>query len=389
MEPELEVQQVLPAPTPEPQPEPTPEFVDPDDKALAEAKALATSQEEPVEPGANAAPEPQPAPVTPAAPAAAAAEGEPEPVPEPQPAGTKSPMIPKQRLDQALAERDENLRAATYWKGVADARAQAQPGAPVPVTQQPQEQPKTFEQQLVDIHSEEIALAEKYEAGEITLVEMKRAEQGLRDREQTVREAAFSERVKSELPSPQPLPGGDMRLEELTADLEKQHPYLNLIAETDAAGNPTGLTADQVERYWGFMTNEAVAKLASEGHDLRGKSLSSQDKLMLRATIAEISDAYGPVWTGRKLAEPAAAPAPKPATPPAKVPQPQQQPLSRTATDRLNALTKRQDMPVDVNALSGAGNDKGEPTEEELLAMSEEQILALPEATRRSLLGPI
>jgi len=390
MEPTDQDQEVITAPAPVITSD-EPVFQDPDDIALATLRADAgevTPVAEPTPAEAEAAATTAEAEAAALKLAAGPAAGDPEPEPEPEPDTGKGkvPMIPKPRLDKALSERDEAIRTAAYYKGMADAsRPAAQPGAE-PSEPQPEEpKPQTPEEQLAAIRAKEISLANDYESGALSLADLTKQQQELRDQEYQVRDAMLIERAKKEVQPAQPA-GSDMRLQELTADLEREHPYVNLIATHDADGNPTGLSEGQVARHWDYLHTEAALQLAEEGLDLRGKALSPNEQYILREKMAELADTYGPVWLGKSAAAP--PPAAKPAAAPGpKAPQPT--PMSRTAQDRLNAIGRRQDMPVDLNALTGTGGDPTDPSEQELLAMDEETILALPAATRRRLLGAL
>jgi hypothetical protein len=276
-------------------------------------------------------------------------------------------MIPKPRVDEILAreqqtarERDEAIAAAAYWKAAADlsakgggAPAGAQMGQPPANTPTPEQQIAAIEKQITD-------LAEKFDNGDITLKAYKAEELKLGNQIQSLRE----QKILASVPKPQqaPAPQADMRLDELTADLEGKHPYL---AE---------LSAPEFDQKWLFMQTEAAANL---GADWAAMPAGPRKNLMLRQETARLSDIYGPIWTGKQL---------QPAKQPGATSAPQPAGLSPAANQRLAKLTLAGNAPPDSTRIGQASTPAGQVSDAQVMQMTDEEIMALPPAERLRIL---
>jgi hypothetical protein len=342
-----------------------PEFVDPDDVELAEARAAVKAEEaggagggEGGADGAPAAQQQDPA-------KAAAAQAD--------PAGDVK--IPKARLDEEIGKRSKAEQDAAYWRGVAEARAQA--AAPAQAAQQ-QQQPlqKTPAEQIADLRVEKAAIAKKFDDGEISYADATAAQDAIDDKVFAIRELSF----KSSIPQPQAqAQSGDdgLVLEERTVALEQAHPWVTVF---DQLASKTGDESD-----WDWLAAKAKSGLAAEGVELKNDTRS---KLMLRTRISELADQYGPALIGER-AKTAGIAIPGQKTPQGQ--QQQQQPgpgLSATAKARQEALAKAANAPPDLNSMTGSSaEDLGAPSDARIEAMSEDEIAALPKATRQRLMG--
>ena len=362
----------------------------PDAAALAAAAAAAAGQQTPTEPApvdidqqdldaAKAAAEAE----------KAAAAGDVTPPIEPgtpgqqqdqqqQPAGQQAPagdavMIPKPRFDEALTAKAKAEAEAAYWKGVADARAQgqqpAQPGQQQPAA--PQQQQPTIEQRLATIQAGQDALAKKFDDGEITMSDLKRQERELNAREQALREEALLAKVRPAAASEAPKQGDELYLDTLTAQLEHEHPWVQVF---DKVGTPID---------WKYITDQAKQNLVDRGIDPTNGNIG---KYELRKETAALMDRFGPAIVGdRAKAKGIAIPG---QSQPSQDGQPQPKLMSPQAQARAAALTKQENAPPSLRAMTGTADDgSGVPTDSRLEHMSDDEIGALPESTRKKLLG--
>ncbi|MCC6775637.1 MAG: hypothetical protein IT537_03215 [Hyphomicrobiales bacterium] len=387
-----------PAPQPgaaeAPQPAPAPpESDDVDDIELREAKAAAKAEEAAAQPPQPAAVEGQTAPPAAAAPAPAAAPvaaAEPAPA-EPaahepqQPAAPAArppmPMVPKARFDEvnsrataAEAARQKAEQDAAYWRG----RAEAQQGAASAPGQPPaQPAPQTPEQRVAAIRESKLALAKRFDDGEMTMADYERQRDGLDDQLHAIREESMMGKVAPQQ-SQAPAGGSDaLYLETLTAQLEDKHPWVKVF---DQVGT---------DRDWAFLDGEARANLTERGVALDRGTLSSYH---LREEMARLADEYGPGLLTKRAAEkgvtlpasPAAPapPAPPPTTPPAAPPSGQRT-LSTIAAQRAEKLGLAAQAPPRLDALHGVTGETGGISESQLDAMSDDDIGNLPDAVRR------
>lgn len=333
-------------------------LTDPDEIELAEAKTAAQA-EEAAKGAATTVP----------------VEAKTDPTPKPAdtskdikaPVNTGGPMIPKARLDEALDKGAKAQQDAAYWRGVAEARAT--PGAAKPGEQPPKPAAPTLEDRRAAIATQIEALAKKFDDGEITYTDLKKQERELTKQEDVLREEALLAKVKPAAPAA-PTATDELYLDQLTAQLEKDHPWVAVFDQV--AGN-----AD-----WGYLRSLAIDNLTARGIDVTKGNIG---KFELRKEIAILADAYGPaLLTDRAKAKGITLPGTS-QTPPAPAPKPG---LSPQATARQAKLTTQQEAPPDLNRMSGAiGDAPGQVSDAAIEAMSDDEIGKLPDAVRRKLLG--
>lgn len=337
--------------------------IDLDEIELRDAKAAAQAEDA----AKKAAPQNEPAAGT----QAQTPQPQPQQQAQAQPAAhAETPMIPKARFDEVNSARAQAEREAAYWRGQAEARATAP--ATASQAQQPQQpaQP-TAEQRLEHIQSQIDALAEKLDAGEITMKEFKQHERALTSAEQQIREEMLLARVKP-APAPQPTQSDELYLETLTAQLEQQHPWVKVF---DAVGT---------NAQWDFLKNQAIENLSTRGIDPRNGNLGRYE---LRKEIAALADAYGPTLVAAQ-AQAKGILLPGQNQSPQSGQQQAQPQISPQAQARQGKLQLRETAPPDLSNLTGQGAATG-VTDAQIESMSEDEIGALPEATRRRLLGII
>lgn len=290
-------------------------------------------------------------------------EGEPEPKgDEPQ---QPTPMIPKQRFDEVLSRQAEIERQNAFLQGQLMALRNRDPsagqGQQGQQTQQ-QRQP-TLEEVQAEIRKQQDDIAAKFDDGTLTYSEMQKQMRDLNDREYQIREQQLLQKVPKPQPQQQPQPqpqqtGDSLYLDQLTAQLEQEHPYVGMI-ENDSDFN--------------WLVGKAREQLEQQGVRLDN---SDTAKYQLRKQVAVLSDQYGPMLTGKQL--------------PAKEQKPSGP--SDAAQARLNKMQMRQDMPPDLSRIpsQGGANQAGEPGElsdSQIEAMSDDEIAALPASTQNRMLG--
>lgn len=331
-----------------------PEVTDPDEIELREALAAvkteeAAAQTQPADPAAQPAQQPQPQ--------ASQAQARP------------APTIPKARFDEMVDKANKAAQEAAYYKGVAEARAAAQqPAQP----QQPQRQQATPEQQLAEIARRTDALAKQFDDGQISMTDFKRAERQLAQYEHGIREALLVAKVRPpQQPAPAPQQGNDeLYLETLTADLERQHPW---VAMFDQAGTKSD---------WTLLRERAIENLTAQGIDASGNSaLGIYNR---RQEMARLADELGPALVAaRAQAKGITLPGQQPAAAGA---QPQQRPLSPQAQARQAKLQQAANAPPNLASLVGTTGLQGF-TPSQVEALTEDEFDKLPRATISKILG--
>lgn len=283
---------------------------------------------------------------------------------EPPPVGEKKNlMIPKGRFDEVARERDEARTTAAYYKGVAEAQAsmistatqgKAADAAPATQTQQ-----KTIEQQFDDIDAKRIEIAEQYENGDISATEWEKQKVALAKQERALNNQVAEARVKSVAPQQQTTQQDDaLYMDEKLVALEQAHPYtLEITSEAD----------------WLWLNKKATEQLTAEGVTL--KANDQRSNLILRTRIAELTDTYGQMLTGKVINIPGKTQAKT--TDQAKA----------TAQQRQDKFNLSQQQPPAVSRMGASGAGQGEVTEADIEKMSDDEIAALPQSVQNRILG--
>ena len=291
--------------------------------------------------------------------------------PEAPKAEGEPPMIPKPRFDQVLADREQAISAAAYWRGVAEARGTVtQPGVGEQETPAIGEPAKTVDEQLAEVRTERIKLATRFDDGEMSAKEWEESRAKLEDKEREIRSSVEpAPAAPAATPAPQPTSSDDLYLDNLTTTLEDQHPFT--------------LEIDEKDPRWAFLETEAWQQLGKEGVDI---TPDSRGTYVLRQRMAELTDVYGPIWTGKTSEELKKAKAEaEPKVPEQQPPGNSGEQPSKTAKAREAKLIANAEAPPDVSRL-GAGGAQTEVSDAQIEGMTDEEIAALPEATRRRLM---
>ncbi len=195
-----------------------------------------------------------------------------------------------------------------------------------------QAEPEVVVTPLQSVRSEMIALAEKFDQGEISAKDMEAQRQALADREWEIRSTSLQQT--------QAAPATDLHLETATAQLEKDYPVLNILTAEDLA---------------------PLATLAKRQAEISGKPIQpgAMGTLELRTRIAQLAtQMYG---------GPSTASTPQPA-------------LSEDAQARERKMAFAAGMPPDVTKMGSPASDTL-TNESDALArmegMTEEQQWAL------------
>ncbi|WP_341893746.1 hypothetical protein [Ferrovibrio terrae] len=312
---------------------------DPDALDIAAAKADIETAAKP----AAAQPDSKPA-----APVAPAATTTPPQTASAKPAGQPDqPMIPKARLDEVLKRQEDLVKRNAFLEGALSAGKPADtPAAPAA--------PAAPARTIAQIEADKLGLADQFDQGKLSAKEWREKEIAL-DREA---------RALTEKPAAAPVQQDDLFLESLTQQLEELHPYAK-----------DGILDDA---QWIFIETEARKSFSAEGKTI---GEGSADTFLLRQRMAQLSDRFGPVMTGKDLKKPAAANGPAATTQTTTPPAP-----SATAAARAGKLGLAERIAPDISNLGGSAAPSTELSDAALMNMSDDEIGALPEATRRRIL---
>lgn len=293
-----------------------------------------------------------------------------EPKPGTPPTQPESPMIPKARLDEVLSERgkfaEDNAKLQqeiAYLRGIVDARGGTPPASGQPPTQT---QEPTPEQKLAAIQKDIDKLAEKFDAGEITMADFKRQERELQNLEFTLREEVLLGKVKQQ----QPVPAGNaLYLDDMTARLEQQHPWVAEFEFFDSKAD------------WDYLKAVAIERMLEQKLDPRDGDLG---KFNFRKEVAQAADEFGPALLGARMAKAGRTP-PGQATSPTTTPQAQLSPAAKARQDKLGTAAGA---PPDLTSMAGSpGTTTPQFSDAQIENMSEDEIGNMPAAVRRKFLG--
>ena len=269
-------------------------------------------------------------------------------------------MVPKARFDE-VNRRAQNAEAAVLrMEGMI--QALQRPAAAAPAA--PAAPPAPTLESL--IQAEEVRIEEaatRFDAGETTMVEFKRVERDAMAKIQSLREQALYEAVTARLPAEQPMSMTDqIFLERRTAELEAANPWVGVII--------------QGGRIEGLVTM-ARAELEALGEPIQGDS--PMETLRLREKVAELSGLYGPRWFPQHQIPAAPAAPQRPAAPPVARPAAPAAPAANAALARVAAH------PPNINQMGSPAPATTDPTEEQIAAMTTDEIGALPASVRARL----
>ena len=139
---------------------------------------------------------------------------------EPKPEGHNK----EASLTAALIAERRKRQTAEAQVLIKEGQVQAMQSMMQPTREQPAE-PEVVVTPLQEVRNEMIALAEKFDQGEISAKDMEAQRQALADREWEIRSTSLQQT--------QAAPATDLHLETATAQLEKDYPVLNILTVAD------------------------------------------------------------------------------------------------------------------------------------------------------------
>lgn len=338
----------------QPGPEDLSSHDDPDLRDLHEARIAVEQAEKGKTPTAQT-PTPGTPPTQPNDPAAQ----EPPPANQAKP---PVPMIPKPRFDEVLQRAEAAEQTAAYWKGVADGTGnkgttpQGTPQTPPPAPVDP----------LAEIDAKRLALAEKFDNGEITAPEWEKQRLELDRKAMKIAEDNLLQRVQ--VPKPD-TSATDLLLEERTAQIADQHPYARLVFP-DQEGAPDPVMDGRRQ----MLMAEAHQNVTAANPGLQN---GPRADLLMRAELARLTDVYGPVWF-----KDANVQRPTPATPAA----PAKSPI--TPQQRLDKIITQAQQPPALGQRGTSGDRQG-ISDASIGSLTDDEIAALPAHERARFTGVV
>lgn len=333
--------------------------VDPDEAILAaaEAEVAAAERGQQAEPGQGEAPSASDTSALPPGPGTAAAPAQPPAAaPGTRPQQTPPP-VPYARFQEVNRTAQQMRDQLLYQEGVIAAlkagnpgAAPAAPGAPAAPPAAAAAPAPTPQEQIAAHRAELRQAAKAFDAGEITQEALEDVRGRVDDAVASIREAARPQ-AQPQAPANAPQPGlaDQAIMERQLAELGQAHPFAEALTEPQAQ----------------FLANQAIAEAVASG---RPYGSTAADTLRLRQHVAQLSDFYGPRW-GLQPTRPLQSPQQqRPGVPGA---------LSPTAQARAGKLALANGLPPDTAAM-GAGGGSEELSEAAIMAMSEDEIAALP-----------
>lgn len=324
----------------------------------------------------------------------------PQSTPEPagQPAPSPQPdMIPKIRFDQVLGKLDSAIAERDYFKGQADAYSamakQGGPGQP-PEPSQPELTP---EEKLTQLASDRVALAEKYDSGELSMTQFVEKTNEIDGIRRGIEQEMFQPQAATPDPQAQPQPQPSATSPNPGAAPQPQPDSAYVLAETRRIEDQYPAVLQLSDDHLNRLITDTTNFLKQNGANLDGEA----GDLFLREEIAKraagAAEHYAALDSMFSVQQP-----PQPTAQPQAPQQPQQQPPAGyryaapqtplqgpSAQDRRNKLELHASMPPTIDDMPSKGSYNGEPTAEEIARMPEDELDALPASVRRKYLeGP-
>lgn len=335
-------------------PSPAQEQLDPEAIELQAARAAVEAEAQGT-PGASAPAQEQQQPAAPAAP----------PSTQQAPARKPIPPVPYERFKPVVDENRVLKEEVAYLKGANEAlrdRPAPQPAgdaAPGNTQQQPTTPPaNTPEAMIAAAEADAMRAAEKFDTGEITAVELSRVQTAA---SKAIANASVQIAMQSQPAARESESVTDqMVMEQHVTQLEAAHPVIRSMTDKQLS----------------FLSDTAHREAEAAGTPYRA---GSRDTMRLREHVARLATTFAPHWN---LTVPAAA---RPAASPATPPKPGTPGLSPSAQARLGKMDLAAGLPPDT-ARMGATGQMDTISEASLDTMSDDDIAALPAATRARLL---
>lgn len=273
-------------------------------------------------------------------------------------------MIPKPRLDQALQDLELSKGQVGYLQGIIDTQsniinktdAQASQGQEAAQGGVPKQE--TFEDLIAKAEADKIELAEKYEEGDITLVELQKHQNQLDGNIRTLNdnrmEAKFTNaqnQTDHAIAANIQANNKQTQFEENVAELQKEHPYVDAIDKMPQA---------ERDQAWNTISKAAFNSLLLDGIDPNDGTAETQ-MLMIKEKLA-LTDSMGQKLTGVEI-----------------VNQEKEGGVSAIAKQREHKLQVASQQPPDTNNIGAT--EKKELTEADIVNMSDDALADLMETS--------
>lgn len=273
---------------------------------------------------------------------------------------TKPIMIPKARLDQVLAERDNYKNALGHVQAVNEVQTQMLQGKNVKedVKESPdQPETKDYDVIITDAETKKVDLAQKYEDGEISLVEFEtqrnELDRSIRNLDREQQKAMFEDVKKANDAS------SDAKVKQSNEATYINNEAINIQANHPYVAKIDGLPDGDRQDAWDFINSKATRALNQQGVNPNDGTLES--KMAFIRAKAQLTDTYGSQLTGQSIT-------------------PKQEPqgkagLSETAQSRADKLDLADRQPPSIGNVGEV--DRRELTEDDIINMTDDELADL------------
>ena len=221
--------------------------------------------------------------------------------PDPQADPNKDmPMIPKARLDEALSKQRTAEDQVAYLSKIVDAQSSViknmpgkQPGTGEPPKGEETQPPVTdFKTQVEELEAKKLEIAEKYDEGELSFKEAQAQSVEIDRTIRNLTDQHYTKVVSDSKAETQRTLNQQNTLQEAMREAARLQPEYPYVAEIDA------MPKHEAEGYWHIIRTEAAAKLQEQGVQAFRNNVETPEFIK---AICELSNVYGPKFTGKQL----------------------------------------------------------------------------------------
>ena len=221
--------------------------------------------------------------------------------PDPQADPNKDmPMIPKARLDEALSKQRTAEDQVAYLSKIVDAQSSViknmpgkQPGTGEPPKGEETQPPVTdFKTQVEELEAKKLEIAEKYDEGELSFKEAQAQSVEIDRTIRNLTDQHYTKVVSDSKAETQRTLNQQNTLQEAKREAARLQPEYPYVAEIDA------MPKHEAEGYWHIIRTEAAAKLQEQGVQAFRNNVETPEFIK---AICELSNVYGPKFTGKQL----------------------------------------------------------------------------------------
>lgn len=324
---------------------------DPDDAAVARARAAAEAEERGEKPEEPKQTEAETAEEEPAEATGKDQQGQ----EQGDDKGQEPTAIPYERFKQVNDQLKAAQNALSYMRNAATARAAAAKGETHEAPRQDQQEPQKAPEDLVnEAYSLIDDASQQYDRGEISMREFKQIERQAEEQIWQVRQAQAKPQQTY-----QETAGDEWVLNQHAAELEEQNAWLGVFDVNDL---------------------KRLAAIATETFARNGQPLGEGPKetMRLREKVSELTHTYGPAWYPDQVGNVYGGRQQQSGS------QPKQE--SQAARDGRRALAQAEEFPPDTQQ-TGRTGESGQISEEDIMNMSEDELMDLPKPVRDRLMG--